>query len=77
MSPVMQDRLGKLLCFGMVVMTLEIFGQQGAYPAGLIPSNAVPAFFRGIGDFFIGLGIFAPVGVLVALFCLDGMTSRR
>jgi len=77
MSHAMQDRFGKLICFAMAVMMLEIFGRQGAYPAGLIPSNAVPAFFTGVFEWFAALGIFAPVAAFIALFCLDGILSDR
>lgn len=71
------DGLIKLGLAGLALYIIDDFGRRGALPAGLVPSNAIPAFFTGIGDWFNELGVFAPIALLILLFCVDGMTGKR
>lgn len=66
-----KDGWAKLLCLGIAVLGIEAFARQ--HDGSLFHNVALIA--SGMGDWFGGLGVFAPVAALIALFCLDGFFS--
>lgn len=71
------DLWAKLFIVGIAVCILDSFGRQGAYPAAFVLSNAIPAIYHGTAAWFAELGVFCPIAVLIVLFVLDGIVSRR
>jgi hypothetical protein len=62
----------KVIITGFFVTILEL-RQSGGSLLWLV--HAASMILKGMGDWFSGLGAFAPVAALIALFCLDGFFS--
>lgn len=64
----------KVIITGFFVTILELqLRQTGGSLLWLV--HAASMILKGMGDWFSGLGAFAPVAALIALFCLDGFFS--
>lgn len=66
-----QDGLAKLFLFGVAVATVELVARE--HGGSMLHAGSM--ILSGVGNWFDGLGAFAPVAALIALFCLDGFLS--